>query len=208
MNRFVVNKYTIEKLLPFFCGCVAYKTVFYYFVYLAPALESLWVLLYNLVTLILLVSYVPMALYVFLKGNRYKMLRPALIIPLCVVINIIAVMFETGDLSILSRSHFIPMAAGTIDATGYYFSQINAWFGNMAIVLMIYLFSTEKETIKKCVLYSAFMLFLPAFLVAIKSPELLGCVKPLWKEPTLSFPAVFGISALWASAVSAGWGLL
>lgn len=173
MNKLVVNKYSIEKLLPFYCACVTYKTVYNYFIYLVPALESVWSLLYNMVTLFGLVMFIPLAFFTFLRINRYKRLWPALIIPLCVIINIVAVMFETGDITILSRDHFISFAE-PLNHYGFYFAQINTWFGNMTVVLMITLFASKKETLKKCVLSSIFMLFLPAILTVATHPELLG----------------------------------
>ncbi len=174
MKRYVINKYTIENALPLYCACVVYRSIYNYFIYLVPALEFLWVLIYNLVTLFGLVMFIPLALHVLSKKSRYRFLSPALIIPLCVVINILAVFFETMDFTILSRNHLIPVAQGTHDAYSYYFSQINTWFGNMTVVLMIALFSTRKETIKKCIISSAFMLFVPAVLMVIAHPELLG----------------------------------
>lgn len=172
-DRLVINRNTVERLLPFYCGCVIFKTVYNYFVFLVPALEIVWSLLYNIVTLFGLVMYIPLALFTFSRINRYKRLAPALIIPLCVVINIMMVMFETGDITLLSRDHFIAFADPN-NAYGYYFAQINTWFGNMSVVLMIAVFASEKETVKKCIISSMFMLFLPAVLMAVTHPEFLG----------------------------------
>ena len=164
----------IEKLLPFYCACITYKTVYNYFDYLFPALKSVWNLLYTAVTFFGLAVFIPLSLYVLAKWNKCKLLRPAFIIPLCVIINIIAVCIEIGNISILSRDHLIGAAKGTNDARGFYFAQINTWFGNMSVVMILSLFAKKEETVRKCIISSMLMLFLPSVLMVLMHPEFLG----------------------------------
>lgn len=173
-SKMVINRYSIEKILPLYCAAIVYKNIYNYFIYLFPSLESIWVLLYNMVTLMGLLLYIPLFLHVLIHNRRYKLVNPAIIIPLCVLVNILFVFIETGDLSILSRSHFLSIANGTNDERGYYFSQINTWFGNISVVLMLNVFTTKIETIKKCIISSMVMLFIPSFLMMIFNPEFLG----------------------------------
>lgn len=172
--KMVINRHSIEKILPLYCVAIVYKNIYNYFIYLFPLLERVWVLLYNAITLLGLLIYIPLSLYVLMHNRKYKIVNPAIVIPLCVLVNIIFVFIETGDLTIFSRSHFLSLANGTNDERGYYFSQINTWFGNISVVLMLIVFSTRIETIKKCVVSSMVMLFIPSILMAISHPEFLG----------------------------------
>ncbi|MBQ7111385.1 MAG: O-antigen ligase family protein [Thermoguttaceae bacterium] len=172
--RFTANTNGIEKYLPIYCALIVYKTVFNYFIFLAPPLAPLWMLLYNLVTLFGLVVYIPLAWRAFANPRYRRWLWPALAIPTCVLINIAAAIVETGDFSLLSRNFRLPHAWGTQDEYGYYFSQINTWFGNISVVLIICLFATTFETIKKCVLAILLTLFVPAFLTVVTHPGMLG----------------------------------
>lgn len=173
-GRLVLNKYSIERFLPFYCALVVYKNIYNYFVYLFPNFESLFVLLYNVVTLLGLVLFVPLAIFVCCNLSKYKKLLPAIIIPLCVIINIAVVICATGDFSILSRQHVLVLAQGTNDVKGYYFSQLNTWFGNMFTVLVIAVFTSKLETVKKCLLYGMSIIFIPAALMVVLHPEFLG----------------------------------
>ena len=173
-RKMVINRYSIEKILPLYCAAVVYKNIYNYFIYLFPFLESVGVLLYNAVTLMGLLLYIPLFLHALLHNKKYKIVNPAILIPLCVLVNILFVYIETGDLTILSRGHFLSVANGTNDERGYYFSQINTWFGNISVVLMLSIFSTKIETIKKCIISSMVMLFVPSILMMIFHPEFLG----------------------------------
>lgn len=173
-SKLMINRDSIERLLPLYCAALVYKHIYYYYIYLFPSLESVWGLLYNAVTLLGLVLFVPLFLHVLLHNRRYKIVNPAVLIPLCVLVNILVVLYQTGDLTILSRSHFLSAARGTNDERGYYFSQINTWFGNISAVLMLSIFSTKLETVKKCIISSMLMLFIPSALMMLSHPEFLG----------------------------------
>lgn len=173
-KKYAINRYNIEKLLPLYCAAIVYKNIYNYFVYLFPFLGKLWVMLYNIVTVFGLIAYIPLALYVLTKNKKYKSLNPALLIPLCVLFNILFVYLETGDASIFSRGHHLFLAYGTNDEYGYYFSQINTWFGNISVILILNIFSTSIDTIKKCVVSGMLMLFIPSILMAVLHPEFLG----------------------------------
>ncbi len=173
-KRLIIDRNSIEHLLPAYCVLMTYKTIYNYFIFLIPSLQGLWVLLYNFAVLTGLVLFIPLALHVMTKNRRYRLLHPAIIIPLCVIINIIVVMFETGDVSMLSRQHILSLASGTNDARGYYFAQINTWFCNMSAVLMIAVFTKRFDTIKKCLLSAMATLFIPAILMVVIHPEYIG----------------------------------
>lgn len=201
-NRLIIDRKIIERALPVYCALMTYKTIYNYFIFLFPSLQGLWVLLYNFVALMGLVLFIPLTLYVMSRYKKYRLLHPAIIIPLCVIINIIVVMFETGDISILGRQHILSLASGTNDAKGYYFAQVNTWFCNMSVVLMIAVFARRLETIKKCLISAMSTLFIPAVLMVVIHPEYIGIRQSVVEESNVVFSGglwnigVIGIGSL------------
>lgn len=163
-----------EKAVPVVCALIAFKTLFNYYTFLFPMAASLITLVYNIVTLLMMVSFIPLSFIVFLDYRNRNGLTPALLIPLAVVINIACVVWSNGSLDILSRDYFLVQAAGTNDQYGYYFSQLNVWLGNMGAVLFIGRYTQHRETIVKAVVAVFIVFIVPILALVVTHPEALG----------------------------------
>lgn len=183
-----IDRYTyIERLIPLFCVLVTYKNYINYYIYLAPSLTTLWMLAYNAITLVMLVAFVPLACKAIVNWNCYSELRPTLLIPICVVANIAMVIVQTGDASILSRGYRMMLAVETNDEFGYYFSQINTWFGNMASVMLLTFYARHRETIVKSVVACMSITVIPIVLIMMIHPEYLGVRQSTFEESEVVF---------------------
>jgi len=187
-RKIETERYTwVERLLPLFCAAVTYKTIFNYYVFLAPGLTTLWTLAYTAVTLVMMLLFVFLACKALVNWNCYMELRPTLLIPICVVLNILVVIAQTGDASILSRSYRMMLAVGTNDEFGYYFSQINVWFGNMAVVMLLTFYARHRDTLIKCIISCMTVIIIPAVLIMLIHPEYLGVRQSTFEESDVVF---------------------
>jgi|GEM_PF-4812379 hypothetical protein len=179
----------VDQILPFICGLVAYKTFFNYYLFIIPQISWFWTALYNVVTLFMLVLFLPMFFTALSKlvSRKLKKMAPVIVIPLCVVINIVYVMICANDLSIISRSYYMAAAAGTNDQYGYYFSQVNTWFGNMAIVALLAIYTRSRKTIVKCVVSTMMVLVIPILILVLLHPEYLGIRQSTFESSTVTF---------------------
>ena len=196
LNRREKSSYFVFKLssfLPFFCAAATFKYAVNYYIFMMPSLESIFVLLYNIVTLLMLVLFLPLAIMVLMKFKnvQYRSLWPALLIPACVVANIIYVMCSSGDMEILSRSYRMFAAFGTHDEVGFYFAQINSWFGNMSLVLLLACYIRNKQQIISCILASMIVLIFPILVIICAYPSYLGV-----RQSSFENDMVFG-GGLW-----------
>ena len=180
-------KLNIEKLMPFLCMISTYKTFLNYYKFIVPSLEAVWVLLYNLITLFLLVAYVPIFFMLIKNARKSKNMIPAIIIPTMVCFNILLAAIEANGIEVLSRSYRIPNADGTNDEFGYYFSQINVWFGNMSLLTLLATFVNKKKTIIKCVVYSMAVMVLPIIVILIMNPSAIGVRQSDFVEQNITF---------------------
>ncbi len=182
-------KFDIEKMMPFLCVMSAFKTFTSYYRFIAPSLNSFWTLLYNAITLFLLVAYVPL-FFMLLANGRYKNrnLFPAIIIPLTVCFNILLAGIEAGGiLDVLSRSYRIPNAVDTNDEFGYYFSQINVWFGNMSLIAILATCIKKKRTIVKCITGCMAVMVIPILIIMITHPSAIGVRQSNFEEQAITF---------------------
>lgn len=180
---------TSRVFLPLLCAAATYKNVCNYFIFLAPALETFFVFIYTVITFLLLVLY-PILTFISLiniKNSRVKSLKPAIIIPICVLINIVYVMLCVGDIEIITRSYLMSAASGTNDHQGYYFAQINTWFGNMSLVLALGLFIRDKKHIVQCSMATIAVLVIPTVLMVIIHPSCLGIRQSSFGESEVNF---------------------
>lgn len=183
VNNYYTKRYTnrvgvirVSDTLPLICAAATFKYSYNYYSFIVPALSEFFIMLYNAITLFFLLLYIPLFFKALSRINnrQYKLLKPLLIIPVMVVINTLYVIISTNDLSIISRSYVLALAYGTNDAQGFYFSQVNTWFGNMAVALMIAFYANSKEQIIKCVTSCMLVLIIPTVLIAIIHPSYLG----------------------------------
>lgn len=188
-----VGVVTAHSFLTVICAMVTFKYAFNYYSFVVPAFSSAIYGLYFVVTLFMLALFFPMAGKVLLnlRRQKYKMLLPAVIIPLCVLLNIFYVMISSGDFSILSRGYRMPLAYGTNDEIGFYFAQINTWFGNMAVVMYLAIYTQDKKDIVKCLCVSMAVLVIPTVLIIAMHPSYLGM-----RQSTFGEGVTFG-GGLW-----------
>ncbi|HFD2033363.1 TPA: O-antigen ligase family protein [Clostridium perfringens] len=158
--------------MPWVCAAAMFKFVYTYYSFAIPALSSVCTLLYQIITFTFLIMFIPLCI---ISLNRfYKPLKPVMIIPLMVVINIVYIILDSGDISIISKGYKMAVAIGTNDYYGYYFSQINMWFSNMSIVLLIVKYVRNKECLIKCIVSSMIILIIPIIFIVATHPSYLG----------------------------------
>ena len=172
-GRFVVSR---SDALPLLCAMVTFKYAYNYYSFVMPALSGIISMIYTAITFFMLILYIPLALKVIvnLRLRKYRILLPAIVIPTCVLVNIVYVAISSGDFSVFSRSYQMAAAAGTNDAVGYYFAQINTWFGNMAVLMYLSIYIRNKQDIIKCIIASMAVLVIPTLLIMIIHPSYLG----------------------------------
>lgn len=194
----------VSDTLPLICAAATFKYAYNYYSFIIPALSGLFVMLYNVITLFFLLLYIPIFLRVFscIRIREYKPLKPLLIIPVMVLINIMYVIVSSGDFSIVSKSYSMALAAGTNDATGFYFSQINTWFGNMAVALMIAFYADSKEKLVKCISTSMLVLIIPTILVAIMHPSYLGTRQSVYDDGSKFSGGLWNIGVVGFGSIS------
>lgn len=163
-------------ILSWFCAAAAFRYAYVYYMAIIPVLTPLFELIYMTITLFLLLLFFPMAVKAIglIRQSKYTVLRPALIIPLCVIVNIIYVMLDSGNFSIVLRDYFMDVASNTNDDKGYYFSQLNTWLGNMAIVLFLAIKIKSKQDIIRCIISSMLVLLIPIIIIIVSNPSSLG----------------------------------
>jgi hypothetical protein len=163
-------------LMPLLCALVTYKFAYHYYILMIPSLSTFFIRLYNVVTLLMLVFFIPTGFMVLLniRQPKYRYLWPALVIPGCVVLNIFYVMITSGDISILSRSYVMAAAIGTNDSSGFYFAQINTWFGNMAVVLMLAISIKNVKEVINCIVASMTVMVIPILVIIMMHPSYIG----------------------------------
>lgn len=166
----------ISNITPFICGLVIFKTTVDYYYWLFPSVESISSILYQIITLFCFSLFPLMLIQFFLRQKNYnwKLMRPIILIPLAVIVNIIMVMFQQGSIEVISRNFVIVNAASTNDYTGYYFAAINTWFGNIGLLLFLMYFVNNKRLLKKCIIASLVMFVLPIIFVLLMHPEYIG----------------------------------
>lgn len=184
---------SIYDLLPILCALVTFKYVYNYYSFIVPALSSVINFMYTAITFMMLLLYIPMSLKVLinLRFKRFWLLLPAVIIPACVLLNIVYATVSSGDFSILSRSYEMSLAAGTNDETGFYFAQVNTWFGNMAVLLFLAIYIRDKTDIIKCIQAVLLVLAIPTVAMIALHPSYLGT-----RQSTFGDDTVFG-GGLW-----------
>ncbi len=177
-RRFVI----VLRPTSIIAALATYKYVYNYYMLLIPGMRSVFVGLYNIVTLFFLLLYIPLFISVLsrIRYKEYKYLIPTIVIPACVILNIIYVMLTEGGLSIISRSYLLQAASGTNDSTGFYFSQLNTWLGNMAITLYLALRVKDKKEIADCVISSLAVIIIPLVLLIVIHPDYLGLRKDVF----------------------------
>lgn len=183
------KSYYVSDLLPIICGLATFKYIYNYYAFAIPPLSGVCSMLYQVITLFFFIMFFPTVCFVLRR--LYVPLWPAVVIPVLVLANIIYVVFTTGDISIISRSYVMGAAAGTNDANGFYFSQINTWFCNMTVVLLLGTYIKNKETIIKCISSTLVVLIIPILLIIAMHPSYLGT-----RESYYENGAVFG-GGLW-----------
>jgi hypothetical protein len=161
-------------LLPFLCVLAAYRTIFTYYIWLFPTLEGLFNTLYIVATFIFLLLFPCMLLYIIIHRLYLGRIKGAIFIVIAVLVNIIYVVISSGNTSIISRSFINTFAFGTNDVNGYYFAQINTWFGNVGLLLAAYIFIKDKKTLNNCIMALMWVFLIPTIITLIFHPEFIG----------------------------------
>lgn len=179
----------IEKNLPLICGLITYKNFHNYYAFAFSNFSSVEMIFYNIVTFVLLASYI----YLFFdffhnrEPNSRKLLWPAILIPLAVLGNTLYVMIDTGSYDIISREYINRLALGTNDEKGYYFAQINTWFCNMAIILLIYKYMNSIDSMVRSVVSCVLVMAIPTILIVLQHPEFLGVRESYFNDDSVNF---------------------
>ena len=191
MNESVVNhnmycdKYKISVNGTLIITALAtFKNVYNYYILLIPEMKFVFVVLYNIITLYFLIIYIPLFLFVLrnIRKKEFKIYIPAIVIPLSVILNIISVMFKEGSISIISREYFLQEASETNDCIGFYFSQVNTWFTNMAILLSLSLKIKNKKEIINCIIVCMTVILIPVILLIAIFPNYLGLRQSVFND--------------------------
>lgn len=165
-----------SNIAAFACAIFIFKTTYQYYMFLFPSLSSFITITYQVATAFCfsLFPIMLVAMAITRKTINWKPVKPALLIPAFVILNIIIVILQEGTVEILSRSYLIPNAITTNDYTGFYFAAINTWFGNIGCLLFIYFLIKNKKTLQKCIVTSMLMFVLPIVLIIFMHPEYIG----------------------------------
>ena len=200
------NSITVRKSLyasdfmPFVCAAATFKYAYTYYGFAVPALSGICDVIYQVITLFFLMAFIPLCFIVIKKANR--MYAPIFIIVLMVLLNIVYVMLSTGSISIISRSYHMSAASGTNDYTGFYFSQINTWFGNMAIVLFLMHYVRDREMLIKCIVSSMVVLIIPIVLITALHPSYLGTRESVYNNDTVFGGGLWNIGVIGFGSLS------
>jgi hypothetical protein len=179
------NTLSIKKsnIIAFICAIFIFKSTYQYYILLFPSLSFFITILYQVAT-VFCFSLLPITLGIMVtrKTINWGLVRPAILILVCVILNIIIVMFQEANIEILSRSYTIPNAITTNDYTGFYFATINTWFGNIGCLLFVYFLIRNKKTLHKCIVTSMLMFVLPIVLIILMHPEYVGLRESLFSD--------------------------
>ena len=190
----------MSNLMPLICAAATFKYAYTYYGFAIPALSGICNLLYQAITLFFLIAFVPLFFVVIKRANRLYI--PIFVIVLMVLINILYVMFSTGNIAIVSRSYHMSAASGTNDYIGFYFSQINTWFGNMAIVLFLVNYVKDREVLIKCIVSSMIVLVIPIVLITAMHPSYLGTRESVYNDDTVFGGGLWNIGVIGFGSIS------
>ena len=178
----------VADFMPLICIAATFKYAYTYYSFAIPSLSGICNVLYQVITLFFLLTFIPLFFVVIKKVNRLYI--PIFVIVLTVLGNVFYVILSTGDLSIISRTYHMSAAFGTNDYKGFYFSQINLWFGNAAVVLFLLHYVRNRKMLIKCIVSSMIVLVIPIILIIIMHPSYLGTRESVYNN------VVFG-GGLW-----------
>lgn len=190
----------IPDLMPLICAAATFKYAYTYYGFAIPALSGICTLLYQAISLFFMVSYIPLFFIVMKRTNRLYI--PIFAIVLMMLINIFSVMVSTGNISIISKSYQMHAALGTNDYIGFYFSQINTWFGNMAIVLFLVNYVRNREILIKCIVSSMIVLIIPIILITAMHPSYLGTRESVYNNDTVFGGGLWNIGVIGFGSIS------
>lgn len=204
------REFRITDTMPLFCGLVAFKYFYNYYQFAFPMIAGLCSIVYTVITLCLFMLFLPVTLLTVHGStkSRVSLFLPALLIPLAVILNISYVIIQTGNLGILSRSYILTAAFGTNDEKGYYFSQLNTWFGNMTVVLLLYKYIQSRKQIAHCICACILVMIVPVVAIILQNPGYLGTRSStfdnsdvvfgggLWNIGVVYFGSLFWLSQL------------
>lgn len=190
----------VSDLMPLICAAATFKYAYTYYGFAIPVLSGLCNLLYQVITLFFLIAFIPLFFVVIKRAN--KLYIPIFIIVTMVLVNIFYVIISTGNISIISKSYQMSLASGTNDYIGFYFSQINTWFGNMAIVLFLVNYVKDREMLIKCIVSSMLVLVIPIILITVMHPSYLGTRESVYNNDTVFGGGLWNIGVIGFGSIS------
>ena len=164
----------VQIFMPILCSMAAYRSIYNYYIWLFSPFSDVFEVLYTIITLCFFLLFPVVMVYIGLHRIRLAQAKGIILIVIAVLINIVYVMTDTGNVEIILRSYVNQFAPSTNDEMGFYFAQLNVWFGNAAILLASYIFVNNKKTLNKCLMAMVWVFLIPIIFTLILYPEYIG----------------------------------